>query len=153
MVEKGESRMRMRKATYYAIQIMLGLGKEERQTIPEMEKILHVKASYIRIIMRTLKDEGLVYATSGYGGGYMLNKGANAITLWDIVCIMERDSDINCCLRDKENCSRIETGKCYVRTLYCELQKDLEEQLSRYSIQELLRKSENMNAKHTGLSS
>lgn len=134
--------MQMKKATSYAICIIVGLAQQEqRKTVLELSKILKVKESYIKKIMKKLKDFDYVTSIYGYGGGYELKKASKDITLWDIVCIMEGNIGINYFLDECHHCSGNRKDRCFVRKVYCEMQRDIEEGLSYYTIQDLLKQT------------
>lgn len=82
-------------------EIMLGRDLAARTGIP---------AKYLSKIMLALRNAGIVAATRGAGGGYMLQRPADAIHLTDIVQVFEGPKvDSHCLLRHGENCGAGQT--------------------------------------------
>lgn len=77
-------------------EIMLGRDLATRTGIP---------AKYLSKIMLALRNAGIVAATRGAHGGYMLQRPADAIHLTDIIQVFEGDTvDSHCLLRHGANC-------------------------------------------------
>ena len=58
--------------------------------VPEIAKRQHLSVSRIELLLRPLRESGLVIAVKGRTGGYQLSKDPRAITIKDIVLAMNR---------------------------------------------------------------
>ena len=57
---------------------------------PDLSSRLNLSISYLEIILKALKDHGLVVAMKGPGGGYKIKGDASLISAWDIACVFEK---------------------------------------------------------------
>jgi Rrf2 family transcriptional regulator, iron-sulfur cluster assembly transcription factor len=72
----------------------------------ELAKSAGVPQHYLAKIMLSLRNAGLVLATRGAGGGYMLLRPADAIHLIDVISLFEGPSRWpHCLLRGDHKCS------------------------------------------------
>jgi Rrf2 family protein len=77
--------------------VLLGRDLAEQAGVPPR---------YLSKIMLALRNAGLVVATRGTGGGYMLLRPADAIRLIDVVQVFEGPSAWpECLLRGKQECT------------------------------------------------
>jgi Rrf2 family iron-sulfur cluster assembly transcriptional regulator len=58
--------------------------------VPEIAKRQHLSVSRIELLLRPLRESGLVTAVKGRTGGYQLSKDPRVITIKDIVLAMNR---------------------------------------------------------------
>lgn len=78
-------------------EVMLGRDLARKTGIPP---------KYLSKIMLALRNAGLIAATRGAGGGYMLQRPADAIHLTDIVQVFEGPPDApHCLLRGNHDCT------------------------------------------------
>ena len=83
----------MNSSTDYAIRIIIYLAKQERVISSQLlSRVIDVSPRYLLQIGAKLRDSGLVSVMHGSSGGYILLKKPNAISLHDIMQIMEGDS-------------------------------------------------------------
>jgi Rrf2 family transcriptional regulator, iron-sulfur cluster assembly transcription factor len=68
---------------------MLGRELAEQAVIP---------ANYLSKILWTLGNAGIIHATRGNGGGYRLRRNAEAIRLFEVVDLFDRDRSRSACL-------------------------------------------------------
>jgi Rrf2 family transcriptional regulator, iron-sulfur cluster assembly transcription factor len=72
----------------------------------DLSKSTGVPQQYLAKIMLSLRNAGLVLATRGTGGGYMLLRPADAIHLIDVVSLFEGPSTWpHCLLRGDRKCT------------------------------------------------
>lgn len=72
----------------YALRIMAILSQQKPDSFlkgDEIAKEAKVPAAYLAKILQSLNKAGLVTAQKGIGGGYILSKPSNQISLFDIV--------------------------------------------------------------------
>lgn len=59
-------------------------------SVPEISNRLHLSISRIELLLRPLRESGLVVGIKGRAGGYQLSKDPRMITIKDIVLAMNR---------------------------------------------------------------
>ena len=82
--------MQLNQSTDYAIRMILYLA-QAAQTVPssKLSAALGISSRYLLQIGARLRDAGMVRVSYGNSGGYVLAKGPEQITLFDIIVIME----------------------------------------------------------------
>ena len=81
------------KKTTKAIEIATVVARySPGQPVPahEISALLGLSISYIEVTLSELKNNAIVRAYKGPGGGYQLDDKNRAVTLWDIVKIFEQ---------------------------------------------------------------
>lgn len=84
----------------YALRIMLILTQQKDNTFlkgEDIAKSAKVPAAYLAKILQSLNRAGLVIAQKGLGGGYVLNKPSDQISLFDIINAVDPFTRINKC--------------------------------------------------------
>lgn len=80
-----------------------------------LEKHIAVSGKYIEKIMRMLSSRGIVCATRGASGGYMLTKPPKDITIGEIVRALEDDMEIIECVKEGGKCKCCPTSDVWKR--------------------------------------
>lgn len=84
----------------YALRIMVILAQQKDNSFLKGEDIAKgakVPAAYLAKILQSLNRAGLVLAQKGIGGGYVLNKSPNKISLFDIINAVDPFTRIDKC--------------------------------------------------------
>lgn len=93
----------------YALRALTHLALASRGDVilgRDLAKTTGVPPQYLAKIMLALRNAGLVLATRGTGGGYMLLRPADAIHLIDVVSLFEGPLTLpHCLLRGGHKCS------------------------------------------------
>ena len=125
--------MQLNRTTDYVVRIVYFLSNENRIfTSEEISEAIGCSRGYVISILRKLSKEGLVEVR--------LKKRPDAISLFDVIKIMEDTICINQCLNEEENCNLKATDYCPVRRFYLSLQEQIESELKHMTF-EMLRKS------------
>jgi len=86
--------MQLNISTDYAIRIILYLAKSKQVVSSNrLSKIIRVSPRYLLQIGAKLRDVGLISSVNGPTGGYLLNKSPEEISLYDIIVIMEGETE------------------------------------------------------------
>ena len=96
--------MKLSSKGQYAIQAMLKLAIFSRTpvTLNEISSSQSISISYLEQLFSMLRKSGLVEGVRGPGGGYVLSKSPNLISIADIVSAVE-DSTSNKKFADHSN--------------------------------------------------
>lgn len=123
----------------YAVRIIRALKDKELLTIQEICELELVPKQFAYKILKKLEKAGLVLIRRGAGGGCTLGRPLSDITLYDIMLAVEEEFAIIHCLQSGAMCEyRNRTGICTVHGELARVQKILEEELGRHSMEELL---------------
>ena len=91
-----------------------------------------ISVSYLEQIFNRLRRGGLIRSVRGPGGGYVLNKSADEITVGDIIRAVERNDYISSvsCVNPRERgegCSDPRSAQCAARVLWQRIGTRIEE--------------------------
>ncbi|MCH4167116.1 MAG: Rrf2 family transcriptional regulator [Megasphaera sp.] len=125
--------------TDYAIRTVLFLAiQQKRMTSLEISQAMVIPRNYQLKITGPLVKAGILKRTQGMKGGFCLGRAASAITLYDIVDVMESTKRINRCLEEDAYCSRFATEHCPVRQCYEVMQTEIERRLKEVTMEKLV---------------
>jgi len=122
----------------YAVSAMIDLSIHQGNgpvTLRRISESQSISLSYLEQLFAKLRDSNLVAGTRGPGGGYVLARDANKISIADIVLAVDEPLDITEC-EGKMNCH--EGKKCVAHGLWSELSDRLHEFLSSIYLGELM---------------
>ena len=112
--------MKLSTRARYALRMMVVFARhsdgEEVVSLNEVAKTANVSRRYLEQLVIGLKTRGLVRGKSGKGGGYLLAKPADEITIRDIVESAIGPINIVDCVRQPDECLKADFCEC--RTLY-----------------------------------
>lgn len=132
--------MQLKLTTDYAVRIILYLARNGKTDSKRLSDNLKISQNYIKKLMTSSNLSQFVSSKAGQDGGLELRISADKITLLDIVKAMENEILITQCLEDKYSCNicvSFTKEQCPIRKCYVNIQKMLEEKLSRISISSL----------------
>ena len=122
----------------YAIRALVHLGRESEKgpvrlaTIADRQSI---PLPYLEQIFSKLKRAGLVQAVRGPQGGYLLSRAPDAITLAEIISILEGPIEpVLCSMPENRSPDCHEVEGCVSRLLCSELDGELTRILSRNTL-------------------
>ena len=128
------------RATEYAIRTIIYLAKHPKGEIVLKKDICRtqeVTPAFLTKILQPLIKVGIVSSQRGVGGGFLLNRPAEKITLLDILEAEEGPLKLNHCLVEKGLCQR--DALCSAHIVWEEAQTSMIEVLQRHDIAELVR--------------
>jgi len=129
------------RATEYAVRTIIFLAQQPKNDIVLKKDICRtqeVTPAFLTKILQPLIKAGIVSSQRGVGGGFLLAKDPNEITMFDILQAEEGQLKLNHCLIDADFCSR--DGYCSAHEVWHETQHEMSQVLKRYSIADLVRK-------------
>ncbi|MCX8030176.1 MAG: Rrf2 family transcriptional regulator [Thermodesulfovibrionales bacterium] len=105
-------------------------------TIKEIAEKQNVSVSYLEQIMNQLRKAGLIRSIKGPGGGYLLTKKPEEISIASILKELEGPFAITSCLDPDEGCIRVDS--CVVHLLWKTLGEQIDAFLNTITLQNLL---------------
>ena len=126
----------------YAVTAMLdvalhtGVGPVALADISQRQEI----SSYLEQLFARLRKNGLVSSVRGPGGGYLLGREADVISVGDIITAVDESVDATRCQGANTGC---QSGmRCLTHNLWSDLSARIEEFLNNITLAELVEKSD-----------
>ncbi len=120
------------------LELALNSGKGQ-VFLKDIAKEEEISEKYLSLIIIPLKAAGFVTSTRGAHGGYTLAKKPSAITLKEIVELLEGDTCLVDCVKNPSACSRSNT--CASRDLWTIVSDKISDTLGSMTLEDLARKS------------
>ena len=132
--------MRFEISTDYAIRALRLLYTNDGEALTAMDIALSIGTTspIFSKIANKLKSSGLIKTVQGRGGGYVLGKPANEISIYNVYLCIEGELRLNHCLENGELCEHGEEVRCNVHEMLYGIQDDLVEKLSNVFISDLV---------------
>ncbi len=127
------------RATEYAIRTVVFLAQQPKNDIVLKKDICRtqeVTPAFLTKILQPLIKAGIVSSQRGVGGGFLLAKDPNEITMLDILQAEEGQLKLNHCLVDPNACLR--DAYCSAHEVWLETQQEMIQVLKRYSVVDLV---------------
>ena len=125
----------------YALRVMVHFaqrGGEEYIPLKEIAESEGISQKYLESIMATLSKAGFLDAVHGKGGGYRLNRPAEAYTVGSILKLTEGGiSAVSCTSQGASACSRTEC--CQAKPMWDRLDKMIDDFFEGITIADLLK--------------
>lgn len=123
----------------YGVRAMYEIAREypgQPVTIKEISNKQAVSVHYLEQILNKLRKAGLIRSVKGPGGGYLLNKGPEKISIASIVRELEGPVAITSCLDPEEGCIRVDN--CVTHLLWKALGEQIEAFLETITLKNLM---------------
>lgn len=130
--------MKLSTRSRYGLRAMLVLAQyvgDEPVMTKEIADKQNLPVTYLEQLMLTLRKAGLVVATRGAKGGYVLSRSAEDMTLCDIVEALEGPLDIADCA-DVTNCCQA-PDTCALKEVFMEANDSLRHVFSKRTLAQL----------------
>jgi len=129
------------RATEYAVRTVIFLAQQPKDDIVLKKDICRtqeVTPAFLTKILQPLIKAGIVNSQRGVGGGFLLAKDPQEITMLDILQAEEGQLKLNHCLVDANFCHR--DTYCSAHEVWHDAQHEMAEVLERYSVADLVRR-------------
>ncbi|AFP85898.1 transcriptional regulator, BadM/Rrf2 family [secondary endosymbiont of Heteropsylla cubana] len=129
----------------YAVTAMLDIAKHSDQNpipLAEISKRQGISLSYLEQLFSRLRKNKLVTSVRGPGGGYLLNREFNEITVGEIITAVNESVDATRC-RGKETCQG--GDRCLTHILWSNLSARISDFLNNITLAELVSNQETRN--------
>ena len=133
--------MRLTTKGRYAVTAMIDLSINQTQgpvTLKSISDNQGISLSYLEQLFSKMRKSNLVEGTRGPGGGYVLARDVDEISIADIVVAVDEPLDITEC-EGMQNCR--EGKRCLTHGLWSELSEQLYSFLSGIRLGQLMRES------------
>ena len=133
--------MRLTTKGRYAVTAMLDLALHNERgpiSLSEISERQSITLSYLEQLFARLKREGLVASTRGPGGGYRLNRKADAIDIATVISAVDELVDNRCTDIKKSPCGH--DSKCLTHDLWHGLSEQIHDFLTGISLADLMQR-------------
>ncbi len=120
-------------------------GERGPVTIREISERQDVSVAYLEQILNQLRKAGIIRSVRGPGGGYVLSRDPDRISIGEILLELEGPVAITSCLDPKEGCMRVEG--CVTHLLWKSLGENIEAFLNSMTLRDLLEGNEFISLK------
>jgi Rrf2 family protein len=123
----------------YGVRAMYEIAQgypDDPVNIRTISKRQDVSIHYLEQILNRLRRAGLIRSIKGPGGGYILMKNPEEISIADILFELEGPVTLTSCLNPDEGCVRVDS--CVTHLLWKALGKQIEEFLMTITLKDLI---------------
>ena len=121
----------------YAVTAMLDLAGQKREkpvSLADISRRQEISLPYLEQLFAKLRKNGLVTSIKGPGGGYLLARSANKVSVADIVDSVDENVDVTRC-SGKGNCQG--GAVCLTHQLWSEFSEEIRNYLSGINLENL----------------
>lgn len=132
--------MKLSTKTRYGTRMILDMAQHHGQGAIQLGEIANrqgISLKYLEQIIRPLKQAGYIKSFRGAKGGHILSKPPEAITVGEVVEVLEGGNTLIHCDKDPENCERVDS--CLSRYLWQEAATAMFQRLSTITFADLIR--------------
>jgi Rrf2 family protein len=133
--------MQISTKTEYGIRCLLRLARQpegEAMSITDIAEIEHVPKHYAQQILMRLRRAGLVKSTRGTEGGFALAQSSDAISIAQVVRVLEGVPFQDTCNHFNKRTDCGHTGGCSIRPIWQVISSRLWESLDRINLLQLI---------------
>ena len=141
--------MKLSTRTRYGVRLMLELALNYGKgytLLKDVARHEEISEKYLSLIIIPLKSAGLVTATRGARGGYMLARAPKDISLKELFDVLEGEPCLVDCVKDAAICPRAKT--CVAHDLWFLVNDQLSQSLAAISLDDLVERHGVKTAKH-----
>ena len=136
--------MKLSTRSRYGTRMMLDLAQhydEGPVQIRNVSKRENISVKYLEQLIIPLKKANFIKSVRGPKGGHMLAKPPEAITVGEIVRVLEGGINLSSCIENPEVCDR--TNDCLTRGLWEETTKAMYEKLNSATLSNMINEGSN----------
>jgi len=121
--------MQITRKTDYAVRCVQYLAEHAGSVtmIGEIAEQMRIPRTFLAKIVQKLGRAGLVVSRRGVNGGFTLGREPEAISLYDVILVMEGPVVLNACAVHGRECDM--SNRCSVHPVWLRLRADIEQKL------------------------
>ena len=134
--------MRLSTKGRYAVTAMLDLalnGTQGPVTLADISENQGISLSYLEQLFAALRSKSLVRGVRGPGGGYYLGRGADEISIANIICAVDEWVEFTRC-KGRQNCH--DGQRCLTHNLWDDLSQQIFDFLGDITLHDLVQRGE-----------
>ena len=123
----------------YALRVLRCLQDGEKKTVGEIAAQSLVPQQFAYKIIKKLSSAGWVGVVRGVDGGCLLSTGLDAVSLYDLMAVMDDCCSVNACTQPDYECLWAQRhGGCGMHQRFLVIQSRLDAELRAHSLLSLL---------------
>jgi len=134
--------MRVSSKAHYGLRMMTEFAKAYGRgplSLAEVARVEHLPLAYLEQLAGPLRRGGLIEATRGAHGGYVLTRSPEEITVLDVVALVEGEvAPVECVSHEYEAGCCVRDADCASRTLWQRLKESVDAVLNGTTLAELV---------------
>lgn len=128
----------------YGLRAMVELARRYGDgpvSLGEVARVQGLSQGYLEQIAATLRDAGLLVSQRGASGGYVLAREPDAITVGNVIRVLEGEIVPMTCVTDEDSCAApcAREGQCATRDVWLIVRMQLEKTLDSTTLADLVR--------------
>lgn len=136
--------MRFTAREQYGLRAMVELARRYGDgpvSLTEVAQMQGLSQSYLEHVVAPLRKSGLLLSRRGATGGYALARQPAAITVGDVIRVLEGEIVPMTCVSDAEDCAPpcAREGQCATRDVWLTVRMQLEKTLDNTTLADLVR--------------
>ena len=126
----------LRKETDYAIQFLMHIAAkpEKCHSLKKFAENYGISFYFMQKIARKLSQEKIIQAEQGVCGGYILKANPKKLTLYNVVCIMEKGVHLMGCVDNPDHPCNTGKKRCKVKKIMCTLNSEIVKTMKKIKI-------------------
>ena len=139
--------MQITRAADYAVRVMVHLATAppaQKHSLNELAAVTGVQQSFLSKILQRLVHQGMLVSQRGSGGGFIVNRAPDQVSLLDVVEAIEGPTQLNHCVGESGHCSRKDW--CGAHPAWERAQRALTDVLSSVSVAQLAEETAKLKA-------
>ncbi len=130
--------MLVTRETDYAIRTVLYLARNDKRrvSVTEIADAMHIPKSFLAKLLQRLVKNHVLQSSRGINGGFQLARRPAAISLLDIMEVMQGPAGINVCAIDSGRCDL--SSSCTVHPVWVKIRREVEKKLAKTTISKLI---------------
>ncbi|HUX50328.1 MAG TPA: Rrf2 family transcriptional regulator [Spirochaetia bacterium] len=131
--------MQITRKTDYAVRCVQYLAQHAGNVtmIGEIAEQMQIPRTFLAKIVQKLGRAGIVVSRRGVNGGFTLGREPEAISLYDVIVVMEGPVVLNACAVRSRECDM--SNRCSVHPIWIRLRAEIERKLKSQSFAEFSR--------------
>ena len=113
-------------------------GQTQPLSLAEISRREHISRPYLERLFAKLKADNLVKSSKGVGGGYLLTRAPEKISVFEVVEALEGALAVFYCMSDNQRKMTCSPEKCMTKMVWGELQKNIISTLRRFTLKDLI---------------
>ena len=137
--------MAVTRKTSYALRALyeIGLSSDNkpvsRMTIAEKQ---HISSSYLEHILIDLQKSNLIKSVRGPGGGFLIDRAKDQITVWDVFSAVEKSNNVYDMYGEVDGEESMNSNMCRVRYIWDDINSVLEEKMISITLKDIIEKEQ-----------
>lgn len=127
----------------YGLRVLLDVALHQEQgpvALSEIARRQDISQKYLWQVINPLKKAGFLHSTRGTQGGYVLARDPRAITVRDIVEVLEGPVTLVACVNDPGTCER--SLDCTAHEVWCEIEAKVVAAMAGVTLRDIVQRHE-----------